>query len=275
MVKYRLVLLDLDGTLLNSCKEISRRNREILEAVLNKGMNVTIITGRSYVAACDYVHQLGIKTLVVFQNGALIYDFGRKQAVHISLLEGRKALQIIRIGKSRGMYPVLYENFFEVPDMVVDKFYSGPYARYFEMNRWRVKMVESLEDYTAGLEHVAEVALVGEEKGFDSLEGLNDGISVVKNSVLGGHAFVEFFGPNSSKAHALQVLLKYFGVGEDETVFIGDNLNDISLMKRVGLPVAMGNAVEDVKKMARYVTTTNDEDGVAYALERVLRGEWI
>ena len=71
------------------------------------------------------------------------------------------------------------------------------------------------------------------------------------------------------------MLLKYFGVGEDETVFIGDNLNDISLMRRVGLPVAMGNAVEDVKKVARYVTTTNDEDGVAYALERVLRGEWI
>ncbi|MDI3516189.1 MAG: hypothetical protein PWP37_396 [Thermotogota bacterium] len=274
MGKYRLILVDLDGTLLDSEKRISEENKKVLHQAVKNGLYVTIVTGRSYVSAIDYVRELDLKVPVVFQNGALIYDFKSNAELFKSTLPAITAIQLVRLAKQHSIFSIVYEDFYTVPDMIIDEDYAGVHLKYLEANMWRVKRVPDLFTYIKTKKEVAEVAMVGGRSVISFIsKQLDDGISVVENSVLEDEAFVEFFGPGSTKAHALDVLLSYFQVSPSEVVFIGDNLNDVSLMKRVGMPIAMGNAVKEVKEAARWVTTTNDEDGVAEAVKILLEGD--
>jgi len=271
---YRLILVDLDGTLLNSEKRISERNRKALLKAIARGVHVSVVTGRSYVSAINYVKELSLKVPVVFQNGALIYDFGAARELFKSSLSTLSALRLVKLAREYSVFPIVYEDFYKVPDMVVDGDYKGAHQRYLEANSWRMKRVPDLLKYLKRFDEVAEVAMVGDRSVISLLsKELDNGISVVENAVVDGEAFVEFFGPNSTKAHALSVLLEYFEVSPESVAFIGDNLNDVSLMKRVGMPIAMGNAVEEVKTIARWVTSTNDEDGVAKAVEFLMEGD--
>lgn len=264
----RLILVDLDGTLLNSEKRVSEENRRALLEAMARGIHVSVITGRSYVSAINYVKELALRVPVAFQNGALIYDFGAERELFKSILPASKALYLVKLAKEYSVFPIVYEDFYRIPDMVIDGKYKGAHLRYLEANSWRLKRVPDLLKYLERFDEVAEVAMVGDRSAISLLsKGLDDGISVVENAVVDGEAFVEFFGPNSTKAHALSVLSKYFEISPESVAFIGDNLNDVSLMRRVGMPIAMGNAVEEVKAIARWVTSTNDEDGVAKAVK--------
>ena len=262
----KLLILDLDGTLLTSDKRIADCDKKAITRALDSGVEITIFTGRNFHSALPYIEELGVEVPVVFQNGALVYDFSKKESVLEIRLDGDMARTVVDRAKKENVYAVVYTDFFSRKDMLVESDYEGPFKAYFESNSWRITRVDDLKK--AVPETVVEVALIGHEDSISSVVSDLDGVSVIKGSMINGESFYEIFGPNCSKGEALEFVLEYFGISREDVAFIGDGYNDVEIMKKVGLPIAMGNAPEDVKSLARFVTSGNDECGVARAIEK-------
>ncbi len=273
----KLIVIDLDGTLLNHDKEISDGNKEAFEKAIKRDIGVSISTGRSYISAKKYIEELELDIPVVYQNGALILHGADKNEILRAIkLNSKHARTIILEAKKENVNCVLYRNFFEYPDMHIEKIPDTPYTSYYENNHFRIRVCDNLLDYVDH-EGVVEVALEGPErkimKVVEKTGIISEEISVIKNNTIEDHSFYEFFGPEVRKSIGLNYLRKVSGVSKNEVAYIGDNYNDLDVMKEAAFSVAMNNAPEDVKKHADFVTTkNNDNNGVAEAIEEILKG---
>ncbi len=259
----RLVVLDLDGTLLNSEKHIAECDREAVDRLVESGVTVTIFTGRNYHSALPYVEELGVNVPVVFQNGALIYDFSSKRVLKSTRLEENVALKLIRSAREEGIFTIVYTDFFDLKDMFIESSYTGPFLRYLASNSWRLVMID---DLTKISENPVEIALIGREEDIKNVISDLENVSIVKGSVLEGESFYEVFGPRCSKGDALDFITEHMGIDSEEIIFIGDGYNDLEIMRKVGIAIAMGNSPDEIKKVADWITATNDECGVAKAI---------
>lgn len=274
MSVIKLICIDLDGTLLNDEKKVSEKDRCTIQYARTKGINVTIFTGRNYYAALPYVQELGIEIPVVFQNGALIATPSVNKIFRMITLDSKIAMETIRLSKKYGLFPVVYESFFSRQDMLLENDYFGVFESYFKLNQSRIKKIDHLESFLLTTKSIAEVAIVGKEilieKFTKDLLKNSDGFTLVKNQQIDSEVFMEVFGKDVGKEIALDFLLYLFNIGLSEVAYIGDNYNDLKIMQRVGFPIAMQNAPQDVKDVARFVTLSNNESGVSLAIERVM-----
>ncbi len=266
IILIKLIAIDLDGTLLDNDKHIRDIDRKAVKDAIKNGIMVTIFTGRNYHSAKKYVEELDVKLPVVFQNGAFIMDFNDKSVLNAVFLDGTLAKNIVRRARKENLFYIVYTDFLSEKDMYVDREYNGPYRYYLENNFKRIVKVEDVLEYIN--ERIAQLALIGEEnKILKIVNELDVSVSsVIKSTTIENHSFYEVFGPGCSKAKALDFLLEKFKVSKEEVMFIGDGYNDLEIMKTVGKAVAMGNAPEDVKKVAHYITETNENGGVAKAI---------
>lgn len=268
----KLIVSDLDGTLLNDEKHIPQRNIEALQKALSKGIHVSIATGRNYFSAKRYIEELGLDVPVILQNGAFIYMPFENKILYESPLPSKIAKELIFYARKNNLDYILYTGFLDEKDMYMDIKHTGQYSRYLEQNNWRLTYVDDVLKYITK-DHVAEVVLIGNEEKIKNIvdllnkKYLNE-FSPVKNSVYEGEAFFEFFGKGASKESALSFLLDFFKVNPEETMFLGDNYNDIGIMKIVGFPVAMENAPDEVKSLAKFISLSNNDGGVGFAIEK-------
>ncbi len=270
-----LVCIDLDGTLLNDNKVISEQDRKAIEKLQNSNIHVTIFTGRSFYSALPYVMQLGIQIPVVFQNGALICSSDGQRIFREVWLPSKIAQRVVEAGRQAGLYSVIYDSFFNSKDMYVEGIYEGAFKEYFELNLHRTNHVENLINFLESVESIVEVAIVGnaanvEEVVENLFEEFLGQFTPVKNREIDGTVFLEIFGKNVGKETALKFVLDLFHVSASNTMYIGDNYNDLEIMKKVGYAVAMGNAPEEIKKVASFVTLTNNDSGVAHAIQKLV-----
>ncbi|AMW33413.1 Cof-type HAD-IIB family hydrolase [Fervidobacterium islandicum] len=269
----KLIVTDLDGTLLNDEKHIPKENIEVLRAAMEKGIHVSVATGRNFYSAKPYVEELGLDVPVIFQNGAFIYQWMENKIIYKSALGSEIATKVIETARRHKLFYILYRDFLEEKDMYIDMPYTGSFSLYLGQNQWRLNIVDDVLKYIKTKDAVAEVALVGEELVIrqainEALDGLESQTSVVKNTTIGNETFYEIFGPNSSKELSIKHLFEYFKVAPEETMYLGDSFNDIGLLKMVGYPIVMENGHDEVKQYARYITKSNNEAGVAYAVKK-------
>jgi len=269
----KLIVTDLDGTLLSDEKHIPKENIEVLKMAMEKGIHVSVATGRNFYSAKPYVEELGLDVPVIFQNGAFIYQWLENKTIYRSDLKSEIAEKVIEVARKHKLFYILYRDFLEEKDMYIDQNYSGNFSLYLNQNRWRLNIVDDVLKYLKVKFNVAEVALVGEEEII--LQALNEALevsrlqtSIVKNNTIKNETFYEVFGPNSSKELSIKHLLEYFNVSLEETMYLGDSFNDIGLLKMVGHPVVMENGHEEVKRYAKYITKSNNEAGVGYAVKK-------
>lgn len=277
----KLVVIDLDGTLLGRDKEIPQQNERAIIEALESGVFVSISTGRSYVSGHKYVEQLNIDIPVSYQNGSLIVDGHGKDLRIISqaFLGGKEARELYKSARAKSLNSLVFFDFFNAPDISTVELTDTPYRGYYANNAYRITFEGNpLERITD--KGIAEIAIEGKESAIiDVLGELNSNLSnmtVVKNDEIEDHAFYEFFGPGAGKHNGLKHILDYLKLDWNNVAYIGDNFNDVDILKEVGLAVVMKNAPREVQKHARVVTErTNDEGGVAQAIELILkrRGE--
>ena len=263
----KLVLIDIDGTLVRDDKTLPAENEEAIKEALQSGVLVTLVTGRNYGAAKEIIDKLQLDVPVVLQNGAFIYRPYSGEVIRKVGLTGDVAKRVIHLCRQEGTFYILYRDFLMQKDMLIDQDYDGPFSMYLKRNAVRLDRVEDVTSFIPG--EVAEVALLGnEDRILRVLRQLGDGdnFTVIKSLTREDEAFYEIFGPKVGKGEALNYLCQHFGVSPEEVMFIGDAYNDIDIMLLVGFPVAMGNAVEEVKKFAKAVTKSNNEGGVAWAI---------
>jgi Cof subfamily protein (haloacid dehalogenase superfamily) len=272
----KLLLIDIDGTLVGDDKQIPDRNHKAIQAILKRNIKVTLVTGRSYHSSMDVIHAITEDVPVVFQNGAFILRPHSGFVMRKEYLSPEIATFLVEQGRFNNLYTILFTDFLDPMDMTIEWIYEGGYATYLQRNRSRTKLVSEI--VVNPEMKISEVVLLGQESIIQGIyqrtkELFPGQFSPIKSFDLGGEVFFEFFGPLVSKAHAVHFLSNHFQVSLSEIMFIGDSFNDIEALKIVGLPIAMGNAIQEVKERATFISRTNNEAGVAYAIETFLLKE--
>ena len=266
----KFVVLDLDGTLLNSEHKMSERNKEAVRKTIAQGVKVMLATGKTRVSAEPIIKDLGLDTPGVFVQGLIIYNADGTLRQETTL-DGKAARRAIQYAESVGFDVIAYSGKRLVTKSLTDAVKA--IAAYGEP---APEAIGSLLNQIGVIPMHKLIMVGGNEQKLRSLrwqleQMIGDQAAFTHGGVL---TSLEVLPKGMGKAVGVKSLLKIMGANPENTLAIGDGDNDIDMLKMVGLGVAMGNAHADVKAAVKYVVASNDEDGVAEALERfVLKTE--
>jgi Cof subfamily protein (haloacid dehalogenase superfamily) len=268
----RLVALDIDGTLLRSDKSLAPRTRAAVDAARALGVRVVLVTGRRYPSARRVAEDLGGEVPLILHNGALVIEGGR--VLRCRPLARAAAALAIRTGRTAGHEPVVHcgrggEGWLLVEARAAA---SGLVAYYLERARGEVRAVADLLAALDGEDPIqvmfggaaAEMAAAAA-----ALQPPLAGLARIERTVYPatGVVLLDVIDPGVGKAEALAFVQSTWGLGAEETLAIGDNWNDREMVAAAGLGFVMGNADPELLALGLPALPTNDEDGVARAIE--------
>ncbi len=263
-MKYKMIVSDMDGTLLRSDCTISSKNVDAIHKAIGQGIKFVLATGRPIQGVRDYAAKLGLSGPIITYNGAVVVDFPSEKILYEECMDRHDAELSLTLGqeydttmciwskgrlfvnkmneraddymKISGVEPVLVTDFSEILDDGITKilWYDTP------------EMIGRMPDEMA-------------KKGFTST-----------TFCLSRPYFLEFFSSKASKAAALAKICEINGIAPAEVIALGDAPNDLSMLEFAGLGVAMDNALDEVKAAVNTVTKSNDEDGVAEVIENLI-----
>ena len=278
---FELFITDLDGTLLDDNKNISDVNLAAINQLRSNKVAFSVFTGRNFYSACEYIKMLEVAGLVALQNGALILEMPSRKVINEICLNTDIAVQIYQMAKRYALTMICflsYQDFKRKPDndMIVEKNNSdcAIFDHYFQHNHERITMVQSFDNLLSSKNDIGQLAIIGKEAPLRDLlttvtHQYHDKISHVLSPIGNDCGFLEFFGPKVSKGDALDYLLEHYDTTASKTVFIGDNYNDLPLMKKVGLPVATENAPREIKDHCKMVVSSNNHHAVKEAIQKI------
>ena len=264
---YKLIALDMDGTLLNSRGEITAETRRALTAAMEQGIRVTISTGRSFHGAEKAAEELGLTCPVMAYNGGMLVDPTTKEILYSKEMLPADAFLAMAEGIKRGVTLIVWSK---------GRLYGHPINERTESyRRYAGNIVplpiDSIKDLA--YQGVTKVLWYGTKEEIPAFWAeMQEKPFVCTRICPSQPMFLEFFHGEVSKAAALEKLCQILGIRREETVAMGDGVNDVELLAYAGLGIAMGNASDLVKEKADAVTLTNDEDGVAEAVKQWVFG---
>jgi len=272
-VKYRLLALDIDGTLLNSKSELTPRTKEAIRKAKERGMKVLLATGRRLAGTLPFVQALGLNELVIVHNGAVVYDPSSAKilAQHgIDLAAARDIVDkldfldinyVVYTGESAGERVVAPAGSWDEPEDLLGWF-LGVEAEFLPKVDLEAPPVRiSLIDRADRVE-----ALYGEFAG-GSFGKVNAMLFGAEGDTWKGIEIIAF---GCSKGAGLAFAAERLGLEAEHVAAIGDNVNDLEMITWAGLGVAMANGSELLKSKARKIAPDCDQDGVAQVIEELL-----
>lgn len=270
---YKLVCVDMDGTLLNSNKTVSSFTKDVIHKASESGVQVVICTGRLYASAIYYQELIDSKDVVITSNGAYIRDTAKNKVIYESRFRVETLDKITSVLREYGIVPELhtFDSVVSEQSGLSTKFYKNINNKMSKEKRINLKNVESMRNYYLDdNNHVLKC--IGMDNDLDKIKRVKNElrrmpeIEVVSSNVNN----VEIMNKGVSKGQGVKILSEYLNINKDEVVCIGDNENDLSMIQYAGYGVAMGNGDEYIKKEANYITDTNDNDGVAKVILKIL-----
>jgi Cof subfamily protein (haloacid dehalogenase superfamily) len=263
-MKYKLIAVDMDGTLLDSQGMISQKTKDAIKRVVAKGIVFTVSTGRPIQGVELYRDSLSMDGPFITYNGAMIVMGNTKKILYERGILADDARNVIAYGR----------------------LFDTTMAVWSDNQLYVNKMNDRIDEYKK-LSQVVPILLSDEEaviaRGItkilwiDTVDKINHYQKVLQDKLDGGVTFctskpifLEFFDHAVSKALAMEKLGSYLGIQAEEMVAIGDGFNDLDMLEYAGLGVAMENAPAEIKQKADFVTRSNDEDGVAYFLDQFI-----
>ena len=268
----RLVAIDLDGTLLNSRREISEGNRRALLEAVEREVQVVIVTGRRFHSALPLVSQIPCLVTLITSNGALIAN-SSGEVLHRDFLPRDVAQQVLEIAREYRPYSVAI---FHTPgsgqvtmqDNAVDE---GPLGWYVQTSAQSLRLVPDLE---AALDRdPIQVMIGGPPAQIEPAEMLltespiRSSIHLTWTKYLTTNiSILDVMNRGCSKGRALRIWAERCGIQPGEVMAVGDNFNDLEMLQYAGLPVLMGNHCPELHRPDWTLTLPNDEDGVAAAI---------
>lgn len=239
---YKLIAIDMDGTLLNSQNTINKRTRDAILRAGDKGVYVVLATGRLMTSAINYSSKINLKRPIISSNGAVIID-ENKNIIFEKHIDPGRIENIAHIADKNDVYYHFYGK---------DSFYSNKYVE--DIIRF-YNPADSLEE---------------EKIKFNLYNHIEDILKKDINICSSWSNNVEIMEKDVSKGNSLKYLCEKLNIHRNEIIAVGDNENDLSMLNFAGLGVSMGNAKENVKSVADIITSTNDEDGVAEIIEKYI-----
>lgn len=272
-MQYKLIVVDMDGTLLNSQKEVSERNKKAVKEALNSGVNVAIATGRIYTSARFYAKLLGIYTPIIACNGALIRDFRNNRPIYCNSIKQEDSINIAQICKKHNVYFHFYDDerfFVEKLGYTSLKYYQCD-EKNAEEDQIHFVKIENTVDYLEKND-IEILKFVIIDDNMEKLKNVKKELQEINTLEISKSWYnnIEVMTKGVSKGKAVGKLREIYQLKREEIIAFGDNYNDLSMKDYVGTFVAMGNGEEIVKQQAGFITTSNDEDGVAIGIEKLV-----
>ena len=283
---YKLIAIDLDGTLLNSYGEISNKNKEAIKYALDKNINVILASGRDIQTMKKISFELGIDNYIVAGNGACIYDIQKDYNIYESFLEKEKALNIIKICKENSIFLNIYTNQGIITESINYnvKVFNNENSYRPNNKRTNIEIVDNIEEYMQMNDlKILKIIICDESRIIfnNIIEKLKNikGVEVLdvehmsKKIIRIGtqehkieYFYTEVTNKNTNKWTALKALAEKLNIKEEEIICIGDNINDYEMVKNAGVGVAMKNSALEKQNIADYITEDNNSDGVGNAI---------
>lgn len=269
-MSYKLLVIDVDGTLVNKDGRISADDRDAVAKARGRGIRVSLSTGRVPQACLGIVDQLSLDGYHIFFDGASVSSPDQEKEIYVQALKRDLVKQLIEHAHRNDIYLELYSatsyfieretwatqirrEFFGIEPTVVD--FSG---------LWKQERIIKGELTTASPEEEAKA------RDFSLRFSNRLRFSYAQTPAYPGVNFINIVDPEVSKGKALEALASHLGVSVSEVIAIGDGVNDLPLLSTAGLAVAMGNAPAEVKAVADYITLDVDHSGVAAAIRKFL-----
>lgn len=268
---YKLIALDMDGTLLREDKTISERTEKAIQAAREKGVAVVIATGRPIDGVMRYLEELnmfGDDDYVLSYNGGLVVKTKTREAICKIGLKGEDLHYLYKLSKEFG---VNIHGFSEERGLITPK-----NSKYTEVEAEINNININIDDFsTIEDDHsLIKIMMIDEpeilQKAVDRMpKEVYDKYTVVRSTPY----FLEFLNKEVNKGTGVQLLAEHLGIKPEEIITMGDAGNDAHMIEYAGMGIAMGNAFEEIKAMANYITDTNENDGVAKAIEKFVLSE--
>lgn len=270
---YKLIALDMDGTLLTTDKKVSEKTEAAIKAAEAKGVKIVLASGRPLIGINRYLEELDLmkgEDYVLSFNGGLVQNTKTKEVVSKISLKGSDLKYIYKISKELN---VNIHAFSAINGLISPKI--SQYTEHeAEINGIdiNIKNFDEVDDD----EDIIKIMMIDPEEILDpAIEKLPSEIYEKYSVFKSAPFFLEFTDKEVDKGLGLKKLGEYLGIKREEIIACGDAGNDFSMVKYAGLGVAMDNAISEVKEVANYITTSNDEDGIANVIEKFILSESI
>ncbi len=286
---YKMVAIDLDGTLLNSYGIVTNNSKEILKKVIEKGVDIILASGRPIDSINTISREIGANKYFIAGNGAIIYDMQKEETIYEKYMTKEKVLEIIKLCEENSIsYNIYTETTILAKALKYNVlYYHKENLKKEENKRTNIKLVDNLEEYikNSSGEKFVKITVCDNNKyvfqsiikkirkisNIEVLDVLHMSRKVIKQGtedVPIEYFYTEISLKNVDKWEALKVIAEKMNIKEEEIIAIGDNINDKEMIQNAGLGIVMKGSTPVVTDIADYVTDTNNSEGVAKALEK-------
>lgn len=257
----KAIISDIDGTLLNKNLEYTPRLAAAINAARERGVIFTLATGRMYVSAKTAVQGLPIEAPIICYNGAYIRDFNSPMVLSQHCVDTASANKILAVCEQRGWHVQYY---------IDDKLYCAKdnalIRKYAKLTG--VEHTVLGKDFYNTTAAISKILLIEEHQDINAIRAELQQTQALVDFTSSKASFLEIVPQGVSKGEAIKKLGAYLGIDVADIMAVGDSYNDLEMLQTVGHGVAMANAEPEVKAAARYVTDSNNEDGLAKAIEK-------
>ena len=268
--KYELVVIDLDGTLVDAAGNISKADISAVKAAQAAGTRVAIATGRVIDACRRHLRELELGGAHIFFDGALVYDISRGETIYAQPIKPQTLKSAVNFASANDIYLELY---------ALDRYFVKEITWADEIHRQFFGLKSTLADLDDIASHEmiikCELMIHNDKEEtqanmfMDNFKGLLCG-TTARTPAYPEMKFVNVVDPAVSKGSGLEQLSGHLGIGLDRVLAIGDGTNDLTLLEKAGFKVAMGNARDELKAVADHVTLSVEDSGVAAAIKRFI-----
>lgn len=284
---YKLITIDIDGTLLNSYGEVTDRNKQAIQKALNKNIDVVLASGRMPKAILPIANEINANKYLISGNGAAIYDIKNDKIIYNNYMSKKKVLEIIDICEKNSMFYNIYTN-----NAILTKslnynilFYYNENKKNPEDKKIKINVVNDLYEYINNYKgnDLLKITICDSDKmifngiinklktlrGIDVLEVGHMSRKIIKHGTEDfeiAYFYTEITNKNVNKWSAIEELIKILGITKEDVMAIGDNINDKEMIENAAIGIVTGNGSPLMKEIADEVVATNDESGVAEAI---------
>lgn len=288
---YKLVAIDLDGTLLNSYGEVSKENKEAIQNAIQKGTEIVLASGRMPSSVKNIALELGADKYIISGNGTMVYDIQKEAVIYDVFMAKEKALEIIKICEENSIYYNVYTK-----NSVLAKslnynilFYNNENSKKPLEKRTNINIVEDIEKYIKQTQdlNILKITICDSNQiifasiirklklvaNVDVLEIEHMSRKCIKHGtqeVPIEYYYTEVSSKNANKWTAIEFLMKKLKIQKEEVMAIGDNANDKEMVEEAGLGVAMGNSMLAANNIGDIVVKDNNSSGVAQAINQYI-----
>ena len=264
----KMIVTDLDGTLLDINKKCSSKTKEYLQKLKNEGKIIVIATGRVLNSAIKITDGAVFTNYIISNTGSIIYDVENKKEIFRANISNKDVNKICS----------LYNEKFEYID-ICDSMYYNRYTNSNEIEKILcVEKIKNKDKFLKNCENAVHIIISTKKN-----ENVEEVINFIKSKIpyldikimqdsFDNKVYIEIYEPNLSKYKGIQKIAEIEGIENKDIIAFGDSLNDIDMIKNCGIGVAMGNSLKRIKEIANYTTISHNENGVVEFLEKIYGG---